>query len=102
MFPTPQLENVYSAWKPLDHGHPLVDVTIHYAPPELERVHIGAGPVPNRPPTSAGNKWVETRAGNEPSRSFYSAPRRPTRAFSWLKAATTAFTFKTHTMLNKH
>ena len=60
MFPTPQLENVYSAWKPLDHGHPLVDVTIHYAPPELERVHIGAGPVPNRPPTSAGNKWVDT------------------------------------------
>ena len=59
MFPTPQLENVYSAWKPLDHGHPLVDVTIHYAPPELERVHIGAGPVPNRPPTSAGNKWVD-------------------------------------------
>ena len=60
MFPTPQLENVYSAWKPLDHGHPLVDVTIHYAPPELERVHIGAGPVPNRPPTSAGNKWVDS------------------------------------------
>ena len=59
MFPTPQLENVYSAWKPLDHGHPLVDVTIHYAPPELERVHIGAGPVPNGPPTSAGNKWVD-------------------------------------------
>ena len=41
MFPEPELENVYAAWKPLDRGHPLVDVTIHYAPPELERVHIG-------------------------------------------------------------
>ena len=41
VFPEPELENVYAAWKPLDRGHPLVDVTIHYAPPELERVHIG-------------------------------------------------------------
>ena len=41
LFPEPELENVYAAWKPLDRGHPLVDVTIHYAPPELERVHIG-------------------------------------------------------------
>ena len=41
MFPEPELENVYAAWKPLDRGHPLVDVTIHYAPPGLERVHIG-------------------------------------------------------------
>ena len=41
MFPEPKLENVYKAWKPIDYGHPLVDVTIHYAPPELERVHIG-------------------------------------------------------------
>ena len=30
-----------------------MDVTIHYAPPELERVHIGNGPVPARP---SGNK----------------------------------------------
>ena len=41
MFPEPELQNVYDAWKPLDRGHPLVDVTIHYAPPGLERVHIG-------------------------------------------------------------
>jgi len=50
MFPEPKIENVYQAWKPIDYGHPLVDPTIHYAPPELERVHIGAGPVPDRPP----------------------------------------------------
>ena len=37
----PELKNVYQAWKPIDYGHPLVDPTIHYAPPELERVHIG-------------------------------------------------------------
>ena len=37
-FPEPRLENVYRAWKPIDYGHPLVDATIHYAPPELERV----------------------------------------------------------------
>ena len=37
-FPEPKLENVYQAWKPIDYGHPLVDATIHYAPPELERV----------------------------------------------------------------
>ena len=49
MFPEPKIENVYEAWKPIDYGHPLVDVTIHYAPPELERVHIGHGPVPARP-----------------------------------------------------
>ena len=41
VFPEPELQNVYDAWKPLDRGHPLVDVTIHYAPPGLERVHIG-------------------------------------------------------------
>ena len=49
MFPEPKIENVYQAWKPIDYGHPLMDVTIHYAPPELERVHIGNGPVPARP-----------------------------------------------------
>ena len=49
MFPEPKIENVYEAWKPIDYGHPLLDPTIHYAPPELERVHIGPGPVPDRP-----------------------------------------------------
>ena len=53
MFPEPKIENVYQAWKPIDYGHPLMDVTIHYAPPELERVHIGNGPVTARP---SGNK----------------------------------------------
>lgn len=56
LFPEPELENVYAAWKPLDRGHPLVDVTIHYAPPELERVHIGSGPVPARPQTGRTTK----------------------------------------------
>ena len=50
VFPEPKIENVYEAWKPIDYGHPLVDVTIHYAPPELERVRLdGEGPVPSRP-----------------------------------------------------
>ena len=50
VFPEPKIENVYEAWKPIDYGHPLVDVTIHYAPPELERVRLdGSGPVPSRP-----------------------------------------------------
>ena len=36
-----------------------------------------------------------TRAGNEPSQSFpIITEKAPTRAFSWLKAATTAFTFR--------
>ena len=49
-FPEPKIENVYQAWKPIDYGHPLVDATIHYAPPELERVQLGSGfPVPTRP-----------------------------------------------------
>ena len=55
MFPVPKIENVYQAWKPIDYGHPLVDATIHYAPPELERVHIGRGPVPPRPPQTNKN-----------------------------------------------
>ena len=44
MFPVPKIENVYQAWKPIDYGHPLVDPTLHYAPPKLERVHIGPDP----------------------------------------------------------
>ena len=59
MFPEPKIENVYQAWKPIDYGHPLVDPTIHYAPPELERVHIGAGPVPERPPKKNHNVVFE-------------------------------------------
>ena len=37
-FPVPKVENVYKAWKPVDHGHPLRDATIFYSPPTLERV----------------------------------------------------------------
>ena len=59
MFPVPKIENVYQAWKPIDYGHPLVDATIHYAPPELERVHIGRGPVPARPPQTNKNLVFE-------------------------------------------
>jgi len=59
MFPVPKIENVYQAWKPIDYGHPLVDATIHYAPPELERVHIGRGPVPPRPPQTNKNLVFE-------------------------------------------
>ena len=37
-FPVPVLENVYEGWDPVDHGHPLKDETLFYAPPSLERV----------------------------------------------------------------
>ena len=46
-FPVPKLENVYKAWKPVDHGHPLRDETLFYAPPSMERVrfqHENQGP----------------------------------------------------------
>lgn len=46
LFPEPVLENVYKAWKPVNHGHPLRDATLFYAPPSLERVSIG-GPQPD-------------------------------------------------------
>ena len=39
-FPVPKLENVYQAWKPVDHGHPLRDETLYYAPPSMERVRF--------------------------------------------------------------
>ena len=39
-FPVPKLENVYDAWKPVDHGHPLKDETLFYAPPSMERVRF--------------------------------------------------------------
>ena len=39
-----------------------------------------------------------TRARNEPSRRFHNHNKAPTRAFSWLKAATRTFTFKTLTL----
>ena len=38
--------------------------------------------------------WVPNRAANHPS-VFPITEKAPTRAFFWLKAATTAFTFKT-------
>ena len=41
-FPVPKVENVYKAWKPVDHGHPLRDATLYYAPPTLERVRLGS------------------------------------------------------------
>ena len=37
-FPVPVLENVYEGWDPVNHGHPLKDETLYYAPPSLERV----------------------------------------------------------------
>ena len=39
-FPVPVVENVYSSWKPVDHGHPLRDATLYYSPPTLERVRL--------------------------------------------------------------
>ena len=42
-FPTPVVENVYKAWKPVSYGHPLKDATMFYAPPSLERVVINGG-----------------------------------------------------------
>ena len=39
--------------------------------------------------------WVNDSASKSSIRRFVIAEKAPTRAFSWLKAATTAFTFKT-------
>lgn len=82
MFPKAKIENVYEAWKPIDYGHPLVDPTIHYAPPELERVHIGPGPVPARPPKIHKHNLVfeaarEVRAhkDDELQAEVYNSPR---------------------------
>lgn len=81
MFPVPKIQNVYKAWKPIDYGHPLVDATIHYAPPELERVHIGKGPVPIRPPQANRNlvfeaaREVDGRKNNRLKANVYASPR---------------------------
>jgi len=80
MFPVPKIQNVYKAWKPIDYGHPLVDATIHYAPPELERVHIGKGPVPPRPPQANRNlvfeaaREVDGRQNNKLKANVYDSP----------------------------
>ena len=44
---------------------------------------------------SAGGVTVATSASKSSIRRFVITEKAPTRAFSWLKAATTAFTFKT-------
>ena len=46
----------------------------------------------HHPPT--GDRYV-IRAANEPSQVFIITEKAPTRALSWLKAHTSAFTFKT-------
>ena len=43
----------------------------------------------------AGEWWVVTSASKSSIRRFVITEKAPTRAFSWLKAATTAITFKT-------
>ena len=45
--------------------------------------------------TPLGLSTLHTSAGKSSIRRFVSTEKAPTRAFSWLKAATTAFTFKT-------
>ena len=42
-----------------------------------------------------GMGWVAASASKSSIRRFVITEKAPTRAFSWLKAATTAFTFKT-------
>ena len=42
-----------------------------------------------------GLGWVAVSASKSSIRRFVITEKAPTRAFSWLKAATTAFTFKT-------
>ena len=49
-----------------------------------------AGAEPGRAP-----RLVQTSASKSSIRRFVITEKAPTRAFSWLKAATTAFTFKT-------
>ena len=39
--------------------------------------------------------WINTSASKSSIRMFVITEKAPTRAFSWLKAVTTAFTFKT-------
>ena len=42
-----------------------------------------------------GDRWAKVSASKSSIRRFVITEKAPTRAFSWLKAATTAFTFKT-------
>ena len=44
---------------------------------------------------SVQDKWGNTSASKSSIRRFVITEKAPTSAFSWLKAATTAFTFKT-------
>ena len=60
-FPTPQVENVYKEWKPVDFGHPLRDATLYYAPPSLERVHL----VSQHDVLILGCQVLKLRASNE-------------------------------------
>ena len=46
--------------------------------------------------------WDGTSASKSSIRRFVITEKAPTRAFSWLKAATTAFTFKTLFKMNKN
>ena len=52
---------------------------------------LAAGLVAGGGMTNVGTLVLQTKA----IRRFVSTEKAPTRAFSWLKAATTAFTFKT-------
>ena len=50
---------------------------------------------PAPPPLQQHSCWVLSSASKRSIRRFVITEKAPTRAFSWLKAATTAFTFKT-------
>ena len=77
-FPEPKIENVYQAWKPIDYGHPLVDATIHYAPPELERVQLGGGyPVPTRPTQQGNSRNLVLRRQDPKTRASRTTDCRP-------------------------
>ena len=49
----------------------------------------------SKPVCADGSRPVKDSASKSSIRRFVITEKAPTRAFSWLKAATTAFTFKT-------
>ena len=62
---------------------------------ELQLDRLFANPGSSAAQIAIANHSHYTSASKRSIRSFVITEKDPTRAFSWLKAATTAFTFKT-------
>ena len=84
-FPVPVVENVYSSWKPVNHGHPLRDATVYYAPPTLERVALSKGraaPAPVAQARSDQFPLVHNDENNHNDNSRYQHGRSGESAFA--------------------